>query len=56
MDLARVWEEILFLIENKMTRQGYDTWFAQSKLVSFDGSRIRANFTVIGSGSITERF
>lgn len=40
MDLARVWEEILFLIENKMTRQGYDTWFAQSKLVSFDGSRM----------------
>ncbi len=40
MDLARVWEEILFLIENKMTRQGYDTWFAQSKLVSFDGSKM----------------
>ena len=40
MDLAQVWEEILFLIENKMTRQGYDTWFAQSKLVSFDGSRM----------------
>ena len=40
MDLAKVWEEILFLIENKMTRQGYDTWFAQSRLVSFDGSRM----------------
>ena len=40
MDLAKVWEEILFLIENKMTRQGYDTWFAQSKLVSFDGSKM----------------
>jgi chromosomal replication initiator protein len=40
MDLAQVWEEILFLIENKMTRQGYDTWFAQSKLLSFDGSRM----------------
>jgi len=40
MDLAQVWEEILFLIENKMTRQGYDTWFAQSKLVSFDGSKM----------------
>lgn len=40
MDLAKVWEEILFLIENKMTRQGYDTWFAQSRLVSFDGSKM----------------
>jgi len=40
MDLAQVWEEILFLIENKMTRQGYDTWFAQSKLISFDGSKL----------------
>jgi len=40
MDLAQVWDEILFLIENKMTRQGYDTWFAQSKLVSFDGSKM----------------
>ncbi len=40
MDLAGVWEEILFLIENKMSRQGYDTWFAQSKLVSFDGLKM----------------
>ena len=40
MDLARVWEEILFLIENKMSRQGYDTWFAQSRLVSFDGAKM----------------
>src|SRR5512139_14992 len=40
MDLARVWEEILFLIESKMSRQGYDTWFAQSRLVSFDGLKM----------------
>ena len=40
MDLAKVWEEILYLIESKMTRQGYDTCFAQSKLVSFDGTRM----------------
>ncbi|MHB8845203.1 MAG: chromosomal replication initiator protein DnaA [Nitrospirota bacterium] len=40
MDLAQVWEEILFLIESKMSRQGYDTWFAQSRLVSFDGMKM----------------
>ena len=40
MDFARVWEEILFLIESKMSRQGFDTWFAQSRLVSFDGSKM----------------
>jgi chromosomal replication initiator protein len=40
MDFARVWEEILFLIESKMSRQGYDTWFAQSRLVSFDGAKM----------------
>jgi chromosomal replication initiator protein len=40
MDLAGVWEEILYLIENKMSRQGYDTWFAQSRLVSFDGVKM----------------
>jgi chromosomal replication initiator protein len=40
MDLAQVWEEILFLIESKMSRQGYDTWFAQSRLVSFDGLKM----------------
>src|SRR5512147_2053998 len=40
MDLAGVWEEILFLIESRMSRQGYDTWFAQSRLVSFDGVKM----------------
>jgi chromosomal replication initiator protein len=40
MDLAKVWEEILFLIESKMTKQGFDTWFASSRLLSFDGTKM----------------
>src|SRR5512141_3016210 len=40
MDQARVWEEILLLIENRMSKQGYDTWFSQSKLLSIDGNRL----------------
>ncbi len=40
MDQNKVWEEILLLIENRMSKQGYDTWFGSSKLLSFDGSRI----------------
>ncbi|MDH4162786.1 MAG: chromosomal replication initiator protein DnaA [Nitrospirota bacterium] len=40
MDFAKVWEEILFLIESKMSKQGFDTWFAQSHLLSFDGSKM----------------
>ena len=40
MDLAKVWEEILFLIESKMNKQGFDAWFGQSKLVSFDGAKM----------------
>jgi chromosomal replication initiator protein len=40
MDLAKVWEEILFLIESKMTKQGFDTWFANSRLRSFDGVKM----------------
>ena len=40
MDQERVWEEILLLIENRMSKQGYDTWFSQSKLQSFDGSKL----------------
>ena len=40
MDLAKVWEEILFLIESKMTKQGFDTWFANSRLLSFDGTKM----------------
>ena len=40
MDLAKVWEEVLFLIESKMSKQGYDTWFGQSKLVAFESGKI----------------
>ncbi len=40
MDQVKLWEEIQLLIENRMTRQGYDTWFSQSKLVSLEGNRI----------------
>jgi chromosomal replication initiator protein len=40
MDFSKVWEEILFLIEGKMSKQGFDTWFGQSRLVSFNGSRM----------------
>jgi chromosomal replication initiator protein len=40
MDLAKVWEEVLFLIESRMSKQGFDTWFGQSRLLSFDGSKI----------------
>jgi chromosomal replication initiator protein len=40
MDFSKVWEEILFLIESKMSKQGFDTWFGQSRLISFDGKRM----------------
>ncbi len=40
MDQERVWEEILLLIENRMSKQGYDTWFSQSKLLSIDGNKL----------------
>jgi len=40
MDQERVWEEILLLIENRMSKQGYDTWFSQTKLLSIDGNRL----------------
>ena len=40
MDQERVWEEILLLIENRMSKQGYDTWFSQSKLMSLDGNKL----------------
>jgi len=40
MDQERIWEEILLLIENRMSKQGYDTWFSQSKLHSLDGTRL----------------
>ena len=40
MDQERVWEEILLLIENRMSKQGYDTWFSQSKLTSIEGNRL----------------
>src|SRR3990172_11593646 len=40
MDQERVWEEILLLIENRMSKQGYDTWFSSSKLLSIDGNKL----------------
>ncbi len=40
MDREKIWEEILLLIENRMSKQGYDTWFSQSKLLSIDGNRL----------------
>jgi chromosomal replication initiator protein len=40
MDQIRVWEEILLLIENRVSKQGYDTWFSQSKLLSFDNGKM----------------
>jgi chromosomal replication initiator protein len=40
MDQERIWEEILLLIENRMSKQGYDTWFSQSKLLSLDTSKL----------------
>ena len=40
MDQERIWEEILLLIENRMSKQGYDTWFSLSKLHSLDGNRL----------------
>ncbi len=40
MDQDRVWEEILLLIENRMSKQGFDTWFSHSKLSSIDGNRM----------------
>ena len=38
MDTVRVWEEILLLIENRVSKQGYDTWFSHSHLRSFEGT------------------
>ncbi len=40
MDKEKIWEEILLLIENRMSKQGYETWFSQSKLLSIDGNRL----------------
>ena len=40
MGQERVWEEILLLIENRISKQVYDTWFSQSKLLSIDGSKM----------------
>ena len=52
MDQERVWEEILLLIENRMSKQGYDTWFSQSKLLSIDGNKIQIEVpsSFIGTG------
>src|SRR5574341_834971 len=40
MDQMKIWEEILLLIENRMSKQGYDTWFSQTKLQALEGNRI----------------
>ncbi len=40
MDQEKIWEEILLLIENRMSKQGYETWFGQSKLLSIEGSKL----------------
>jgi chromosomal replication initiator protein len=40
MDQERVWEEILLLVENRISKQVYDTWFSQSKLLSIDGNKM----------------
>lgn len=40
MDQSKIWEEILLLIENRMSKQGYDTWFSQTRLRSLDGNKI----------------
>lgn len=39
MDQVKVWEEILLLIENRMSKQGYDTWFSQTRLNSLEENR-----------------
>ncbi len=40
MDHIKIWEEILLLIENRMSKQGYDTWFSLTKLNALDGNKI----------------
>ncbi len=40
MDKEKIWEEILLLIENRMSKQVYETWFSQSKLLSIEGNRL----------------
>ena len=40
MDQERVWEEILLLIENRMSKQGYDTWFSQIQACSIEGNHL----------------
>ncbi len=41
MERERVWEEILLLIENRISKQVYDTWFSQSKLLSMTGNKLQ---------------
>lgn len=41
MERERVWEEILLLIENRISKQVYDTWFSQSKLLAIDGNKFQ---------------
>jgi len=41
MERERVWEEILLLIENRISKQVYDTWFSQSKLLVIDENKLQ---------------
>ncbi len=41
MERERVWEEILLLIENRISKQVYDTWFSQSKLLSMAENKLQ---------------
>ena len=40
MEQAKIWDEILLLIENRMSKQGFDTWFSQTRLKSLDNDKI----------------
>ena len=41
MDREKIWDEILLLIENRISKQGYDTWFSQSKLLLIEGNKLQ---------------
>ena len=41
MERERVWEEILLLIENRISKQVYDTWFSQLKLLLIDENKLQ---------------
>lgn len=37
---TKIWDEILLLIENRMSKQGFDTWFSHTKLKSLEENKI----------------